>query len=180
MHLTDHFPAIETIEDPTLRTQVTEAWATACADFGIDDLSSVPWFPPAQREHDIDGETLVGHVNDVHACALGLADALDRSRGTDLDRDLLTAGVLVHDLSKLAEFDGMTDTKVGDLLGHPFYGVHLVARVGLPVEYAHIVLSHTSRTPVAPAFLEAALIKRADEAAATAIRATVLDDLREA
>jgi len=42
------------------------------------------------------------------------------------------------------------------------------------------VLSHTDRTPVEPAFFEAVIVKRADEAAAAAIRATALDDLRDA
>jgi hypothetical protein len=74
----------------------------------------------------------------------------------------------------------MDPTPVYDLLGHPYWGVHIVAQAGLPVELAHVVLSHTSRTNVEPAFLEAELVRRADEAAASAIRLAYLDDLRDA
>jgi len=82
--------------------------------------------------------------------------------------------------SKLAEFDGHDPTPVGDLLGHPYWGVHVVASAGLPAECAHVVLSHSGRTNVEPAFLEAELVRRADEAAANAIRAAYVPDLRDA
>ncbi|WP_255195422.1 HD domain-containing protein [Halorarius litoreus] len=174
------FPELADIDEPDLRDGVRDCWATACADNAVDDLEAVPWFPPAQRGHGIEDEYLVGHVRDVVAGARALAESLEASRGAEIDHDLLLAAALVHDVSKLYEFDGMEETAVGDLLGHPHYGVHCVAAAGLPVECAHVVLSHTSRTTVEPAFLEAELVKRADEAAAAAIRLTVLDDLRDA
>lgn len=174
------FPELADVDDPDLREGVRDCWATACEENGIEDLDAVPWFPPAQRRHGIADETLVDHVRDVVAAVRALADALERRRGTDVDRDLLLAGALVHDVSKLYEFDGHDETEIGDLLGHPYYGVHCVAAAGLPVECAHVVLAHTSRTSVEPAFLEAELVRRADEAAAAAIRLTELDDLRDA
>ncbi|MFC7175823.1 HD domain-containing protein [Halosegnis marinus] len=176
----DCFPEVADIDDPDLRGRVRDCWALACDGSGVSNLAAVPWLPPVQRDLGIDDETLVGHVRDVVAGARGLADALEASRGAAVDRDLLVAGALVHDVSKLAEFDGMGATDTYDLLGHPYYGVHYTAAAGLPVEYAHIVLSHTSRTRVEPAFLEAELIRRADEVAAAAIRLTAVDDLRDA
>ncbi|MFA1611496.1 HD domain-containing protein [Halobellus rubicundus] len=174
------FPELDAIEDPDLRAGVVDAWATAMAENGVSDLASVPWLPPTQRELSLDGEYLVDHVRDVAAGAIGLAETLLDRRGDALaiDTDVLVAGALVHDVSKLAEFDGMDDTAVYDLLGHPYYGVHVVARSGLPVELAHIVLSHTSRTAVEPATIEAEIIRRVDEVAASAIRWRATDDLR--
>jgi HD superfamily phosphodiesterase len=176
----DWFPELADIDEPALRERVRDCWVHACEETGVDDLGSVPWLPPTQRALDITGESLVGHVRDVVAGARGLADALERSRGAAVDRDLLVAGALVHDVSKLYEFQGMEATRVYELLGHPYYGVHAVAAAGLPAEYAHVVLSHTSRTAVEPAFLEAELIRRADEAVAAAARLTAVDDLRDA
>jgi hypothetical protein len=178
------FPEVARIEDEGLRTGVIEAWVRACSDAGIGttaELESLPWLPSVQRDLGIpaDAERLVPHVRDVVAGATALADALERRRGTAVDRDLLLAGALVHDVSKLAEFDGMDPTATYDLLGHPYWGVHVVAAAELPVECAHVVLSHTSRTTIEPAFLEAELVRRADEAAASAIRLSYLDDLRE-
>lgn len=177
--VTDAFPELSEIADDDLRARVVAAWATAMEETGMDDLDAVPWFPPAQREHDIEDEYLVGHVRDVTRGALALADSLAATRDADVDRDLVVAAALVHDVSKLYEFDGHAETPIGDLLGHPYYGVHAVATAGLPAPYAHVVLSHTDRTPVDPAFLEAEIVKRADEAAAAAIRAEAVDDLRD-
>jgi HD superfamily phosphodiesterase len=174
------FPELDAIEDEQLRAGVVDAWASALAENGVEDLGAVPWFPPEQRRFGLEGEYLVEHVRDVTACAIGLAETLLDRRGgrLSLDLDTVVAGALVHDVSKLAEFDGMADTPVADLLGHPYYGVHVVARAGLPVELAHVVLSHTPRTGVEPATLEAELVRRADEAAAAAIRSRAVSDLR--
>lgn len=133
--------------------------------------------PPTQRELGLGDEQLISHVRDVTACAVTLAETLLDRREVDLSLDTVVAGALIHDVSKLAEFDGMTETSVYGLLGHPYYGVHVVA-AELPVELAHIVLSHTSRTTVEPATIEAELVKRADEVAAAAIRSQATDDLR--
>jgi putative nucleotidyltransferase with HDIG domain len=163
------FPELTAIEDSDLRTSVRRAWETAMTDNAIDDLELLPWFPPAQRDLDLPDETLVPHVRDVTQGALALAETL-LDRGYDLSLDTVIAGALVHDISKLYEFDGMDDTDVERLLGHPHYGVHVVSQAGLPVEIAHIVLSHTRRTAVDPATIEAEIVRRADEVAASAIR----------
>jgi HD superfamily phosphodiesterase len=170
------FPELEAVEDGDLRAGVVRAWATAMAENGVDDLAAVPWLPPTQRELGLEEARLVDHVRDVTECALALAETLADRRALALSLDTVVAGALVHDVSKLAEFDGMEPTPVYDLLGHPYYGVHVVARAGLPVELAHIVLSHTPRTTVEPATLEAELVRRADEAAAAAIRSEAVDD----
>jgi HD superfamily phosphodiesterase len=179
------FPELGSIADERLRAAVAEAWTVACADAGVDtpeELRAAPWFPPAEVKLGIpEGtETLVDHVRDVTACAVGLAETLVKRRDATVDLDRVVAGALVHDVSKLAEFDGHDPTRIGDLLGHPYWGVHVVASVGLPPEYAHVVLSHTHRTNVEPAFLEAELVSRADAAAASAIRAAHVEDLRDA
>ncbi len=184
MTLDSVFPEIRTIENETLRANVASAWTNAAGenDVAIGDLEAVPWFPPAQRNLGLDADeaTLVGHVRDVTACAVGLVDSLAERRSTlEVDLDTVVAGALVHDVSKLYEFDGMEPTEIDDLLGHPHFGVAVAARADLPAEILHIVLSHSHRTAVEPATLEAEIVRRADEVAAAEIRASVVDDLRE-
>lgn len=174
------FPELEAIEDDELRAGVVSAWATAVEEHDVDDLGDVPWLPPTQRELGLESERLVSHVRDVTACAVALAETLLERREVAISLDTVVAGALVHDVSKLAEFDGMAETPVYTLLGHPYYGVHVVAAADLPVELAHVVLSHTNRTAVEPATIEAELVRRADEAAAAAIRSRATDDLRTA
>jgi len=178
-HVVAAFPEVEAIGDDDLRAGVVDAWTTAAEENGVEDLTAVPWLPPTQAELDLPDETLVDHVGDVTTGAIALAETLAGRRGSFApDLDTVIAAALVHDVSKLAEFDGTAATEVYDLLGHPYYGVHVVARAGLPVELAHVVLSHTDRTAVEPATPAAALVRRADEAAAAAIRWRATDDLR--
>ncbi|PSP72046.1 metal-dependent phosphohydrolase [Halobacteriales archaeon QS_3_64_16] len=173
------FPELICIESDALREGVLDAWSKAMAENGLTDLDSLPWFPPAQRNLDLPDEYLVPHVRDVTRGALALAETLTERRDLDISLDTLLAGALLHDISKLYEFDGTEPTEIENLLGHPHYGVAVVAATGLGPEIAHVVLSHTRRTAIEPATIEAELVHRADEAAAAAIRAQALDDLRE-
>ena len=181
---TDHvetvLPETREIDDQRLQAGVVDAWVTAMAETDTADLRDVPWLPPAMDDLGIeaDEETLVDHVRDVTAGAVALAEVLQERRNAAIDLDTVVAGALVHDVSKLYEYDGMAETPIGDLLGHPYYGIHVIVAADLPVEISHIVLSHTTRTPVEPATLEAVLVRRADEVAAAAIRSEAVDDLR--
>lgn len=181
--LADVFPLYDELADPGLRAGVREAYALALAETDWTDPTAAPWLPDEQARLGLPDETGVDHVNDVAALAVGMADALlARRPGLALDRDLVVAGALVHDVSKLYEFaPGESEgTAYYDLLGHPYVGVHVCEAAGLPVALSHVVLSHSSRTAVEPATLEAEVVRRADEVAASAIRSRALDDLRDA
>ncbi|QLG63165.1 HD domain-containing protein [Halorarum salinum] len=178
----DAFPSLDDVEDPTLRAGVRDAWAIALAESGWDDLASVPWLPDEQERLGLPDETLVEHVNDVVELSRSMAEVLGGRRGDVVSTDLVLAGALIHDVSKLLEFapDSPGGTAYYDLLGHPYAGVHVCESAGLPVELSHVVLSHSRRTAVEPATMEAVLVARADAVAAAAIRSRALDDLRDA
>ena len=165
------FPAVDDIQDDVLREGVLQAWVTALTENGIDDLEALPWLPPEQARLDLPDARLVPHVNDVVDGAVAVAEVL-LGNGDDvaLALDVLLAGALVHDVSKCYEFDGTAETDVGRLLGHPHFGVHVVAAAGLPVEVQHVVLSHSHRTAVEPSTLEAEIVAAVDRVAARAIR----------
>lgn len=172
------FPALDVIEDQELHDGVVTAWVRSLDETDWE-LPEVPWFPPTQHDLDLPDERLVDHVNDVCHLAIDVADGLATRRPTSLSRDMVVAGALVHDISKLYEFDPEGDTPVYELLGHSPYGVHVVLDAGLPVELAHIVLSHTDQTNVSPATVEAEIVRRADQVAAAAIKLEAVDDLRD-
>lgn len=179
-HVIEAFPTIESIEDRSLREGVMTAWMTAMAENDVDDLYGVPWYPPIQADLDLPDETLVPHVNEVVEAATGLANTFAGRAGLDLDRDVLLAAAIVHDVSKLYEFDGRDPTATGELLGHPHYGIHVTAAAGLPVEVQHALAAHSPNTAVAPATIEAEILLRADQVAASAIKLGGVDDLRDA
>jgi putative nucleotidyltransferase with HDIG domain len=179
-HVREVFPEVDWIEDDDLRAGTLRAWETTIEETGIDDLEAYPWRVPEQRRLGIplDAEVLVDHVRNVTRGGAALADLFAERRGLDIDRDVVVAGGLLHDVSKLYEFDEDGETAIGDLLGHPYIGIHVAERAGLPIEITHIVLSHT-HTPVEPATLEAAIVQAADMADAAAIYAPAVPDLRE-
>ena len=82
------------------------------------------WFPAAQRMHHAERSGLLHHTTDM----LRLADAMLNIYPW-LNRDLLKAGVIIHDLGKIDEMKSdqtgnVTDyTRDGQLLGHLVRGI---------------------------------------------------------
>lgn len=178
-HVEATFPELAEIGDEELRERTVEAWVLAMEENGVEDLSTVPWRPPEQERLGLGEESLVDHVREVAAGGLALAELLEERRGAEVDTDTVVAGGLIHDVSKLYEFRGFEETAIGDLLGHPYYGVYVAGSVGLPPELVAITVNHTPVTNVEPATIEAALVAQADYASASAIRGQGGRDLRE-
>lgn len=173
-------PEIDGIEDDDLAAAVVEAWAIALEENGSPELDSLKWFEPYQARLGLDDEYLVDHVRDVTAAATAVAESLVETRDAPIDLDVVVAGALVHDISHTAEFDGEEWTPVGELLGHPHYGVYVARKAGLPVEVEHIVLSHPPSTSTDPATLEAEVVAHVDATVASAIKARSYDNLLDA
>lgn len=180
--LLDLFPELTHIESNTLRAQVISAWQTACSenDIAAAELTEIQWQPPEQNRLGIADAPLIEHVRDVAQGAIGLGELMIDRRDVEVSLDLIVAGALVHDVSKLYEYEFSTGTltPIGDRIGHPHYGLYVAGTAGLPVEVLHILIAHSSRTSVDPATLEAEIVRRADEVAAGAIRQQGVDGLR--
>ena len=88
---------------------------------GMLDLAGerLNWFPAAQRMHHAERSGLLHHTTDMLRLAKGLLEIYPW-----LNRDLLLAGVIIHDLGKIEEMKSdrtgnVTDyTRDGQLLGH--------------------------------------------------------------
>ena len=112
---------------------------------------------------------LAEHLFDMLKIALAVAEVYP-----EVDRDLLIAGVLLHDLGKLAELsvtNHIDYTDRGRLLGHISIGVEFLDEylrgmeefpVELELRLKHMILSHHGRlehgSPVLPMTLEALLL----------------------
>ena len=132
-------------------------------------------FPAAKQMHHAERGGLLHHVTSMLRCARALSSVYPF-----LDEDLLTAGVIVHDLAKLSEMDAdglgvVSDyTTQGKLLGHIVRGVVDIeqagARVGARTQAVlllqHMVLSHHGipefGSPVPPKFPEAEVLNAID------------------
>ncbi|MCK4537690.1 MAG: HD domain-containing protein [Candidatus Krumholzibacteria bacterium] len=112
---------------------------------------------------------LAEHLFDMLKIALAVAEVYP-----EVDRDLLVAGVLLHDLGKLAELsvtNHIDYTDRGRLLGHISIGVEFLDEylrgmeefpVELELRLKHMILSHHGRlehgSPVLPMTIEALLL----------------------
>ena len=109
------------------------------------------WFPAAQRMHHAERSGLLHHTTDMLRLAKALLEIYPW-----LNRDLLLAGVIIHDLGKIEEMKSdqtgnVTDyTRDGQLLGHLVRGITNLNRVaeetGVTGEcmilMEHMLLSH--------------------------------------
>jgi len=94
-------------------------------------------------------------------------------------RDMVVAGVLLHDLGKIVEYKTyrtkVSRTKSGYLLGHIYLGLEIIAKF-LPEDFPpaykdhlfHIILAHHGElefgSPVRPMTIEAIIVSVADNA----------------
>lgn len=110
---------------------------------------------------------------------LKMSDCLD-TRYPKVNKDILVAGIILHDLGKIVEYETGLTVKIttkGKLLGHIFIGTEMLrnaAPKGMPVdlldELSHLVISHHGElefgSPVKPRTVEAIAISRFDDASA--------------
>ncbi len=134
-------------------------------------------FPAARSLHHAEIGGLLHHITTMLRMANAVCDVY-----TTLDRDLLCAGVILHDLGKLYEMevDGATGlvsgyTTEGRLIGHLSIGAAKIALAAQSVgaskeaemELCHMVLSHHGRvefgSQVPPRFPEAEVLSKIDE-----------------
>ncbi len=129
--------------------------------------------PAGMRMHHAYIGGLLQHSVDVAGIAIALAEQIG-----DVDKDLVVAGALLHDIGKLREISseiGFPYTNEGRLLGHIAMSVIMVqeaaARLKLPAsrleQLQHILLAHHGEnekgSPVACATKEAFIVHYADE-----------------
>jgi hypothetical protein len=140
-------PEIDQIEDPILRDQVTSVWEDALAQGGwnLDDLATMPY---TLLVEDLT-ISFPEHVSVVARLCLAIEAVLQDAYADryEISRDTLLAGALLADVGKLLEF-----TKTGEkyewssmyrYLRHPFTGVGLCFKHGLPEAVMHIVATHS-------------------------------------
>jgi len=160
---------IATVKDPWIRDLLA---ALFVADAALREAFSRA--PAAKSMHHVYLGGLLEHTLSVLGMAVRACDHYP-----DLNRDLVVAGVLLHDVGKTAELSyqrsfGYTDA--GNLLGHiPIETEWINREVGkipgfpeeLRLQILHIVLSHHGRlefgSPVLPKTPEALLVHYLDD-----------------
>ena len=165
-------PEVEEIRDAGLRDKAVEAWAWALARSSFGAVADIP--PSGNPGYmTLRRGTQTDHIRGVARMAQGLADGLEQVHGDiGIDRDLLWACALCHDVGKPFEFSPRNQARwQGDVgaagypaIRHSVYGVHVALTVGLPEAVAHTAGAHSGEGELIQRSLENTLVHYADGA----------------
>lgn len=165
------FPNIMDIKDAALRDRVAAVWdealTTGCGGKGwtFDEIRAIPFTLLAGK---IDLR-FVEHINSCCKQCIAIAGVLKEVFGdrVPVNLDVLIAGALLADAGKMLEFDKndrgeVVKGRYGDLLRHPFSGVAMCYKHGLPPEVMHIVATHSHEGDKVERTIESWIFHHAD------------------
>ncbi len=141
-------PEINKITNVELRDKVIACWEEAMAyrDWTVDELRSIPFTLLADNVR----IGFIDHVRAVCNMCIACDDVLTESHGnnkTKINRNHLIAGALLADVGKLFEYEKafgkIVKSDYGKQLRHPFSGVGLAFKHGVPPEVMHIIATHS-------------------------------------
>lgn len=160
--VSEALPEIDEIADDDLRETVIDCWVLALDEGNFETLEEIPWWPP--YEEAVGEKYLLDHLRNDSNFAMAMVDILsERIPNIDLDRDMVIAGALLHDISKLFETSHEGMTELGNWIPHPHFSVYILASNDVPLPIQHIVLGHTPRSSVQLQTLEGQIVQIADE-----------------
>jgi 3'-5' exoribonuclease len=172
---------VRSIRDVPLRTLVSKLLSRR-----TETGSAFRLAPAAKHNH----HAYIGGLQEHTLSVAHVCDMLAKHYGDELDRDLLIAGALLHDIGKVREIGakaGFPYTDEGKLLGHILLGLRMVQDAAATVPdlsrtrlmlLEHLIAAHQGRyewqSPREPAVLEALLLHYADDMDAKINQATRL------
>ncbi len=110
----------------------------------------------------------MNHKRTAVQLSVDIAKRMKENFGNEIkiDMDMLIAGAILIDIGKLIEYDKvngkLVTSKAGYLLRHPFSGVSIADRFGLPYEVQHIIAYHAKEGDLAKRSVEAIIVHHAD------------------
>ena len=140
-------PEFSEIHDEALRRKALAVWGEALATGGwtADDLAEMPFTLLAEGVQ----VSFAEHVSTVARLCIAMDNVLRQVYGERFkgDRDALIAGALLADVGKLIEFERKADkyqfASMYQYLRHPFTGVALCYKHGIPEAVMHVVATHS-------------------------------------
>ena len=146
--IADAIPELSLIKDNGLRDKVVVVWEEAleAGGYTLEELKKVPFTLLSDHV----SVTFLEHVRAVCQMCVVMADVVTSSYGkrVPINKDVLIAGALLADIGKMIEFEKRPDGSYrkshrGEMLRHPFTGVALAFKHGMPYEVMHIIAVHS-------------------------------------
>jgi hypothetical protein len=165
------FPDLLSIADADLRDRTAAVWheaiTTGCGGKGwtIEELRAIRFTLLAG---DIDLR-FIEHINSCVKQCLVIEKVLNEVYGdrVPINHDHLVAGALLADVGKPLEYDrdargNVVQGRFGEMLRHPFSGVALCHKHGLPAEVMHMVATHSHEGDKVQRTIESIIFHHAD------------------
>lgn len=160
------WPEINLIQNKELREKVLDCWVYAIENSVLtpEDLEVIP-FSLLIKDCKI---SFINHKRTAVQLSVDIANRMKDNFGDEIkiDMDYLIAGAILIDVGKLIEYDKvdgkLTTSKAGKLLRHPFSGVAIADRFGMPPEVQHIIAYHAKEGDDAQRSIEAIIVHHAD------------------
>lgn len=162
-------PIIGEINDVKLRDKVLDALALTLEENEFKRMEEIPGLP-------VLGEycNQPKHITAVTKMVLGMVDCMNEAleEPLELDRDLLLACAICHDLGNPYEYNIRKrkiwkehPSKEGyPCLRHTFYGAHIALTVGLPEAVAHACACHSPEGQFVERSLGTTILYHVDDA----------------
>jgi len=160
-------PEFNLIVNADLREKTIQTWELAmqAGEWTLADLARMPFtllINPCPVN-------FIEHTRAVVQIAIKAAEVFIDLYGdrVPVNMDILTSGGILRDVGKLLEYEErepgvFVQTQEGKLLRHPFTGLELAARCGLPAEVQHIIATHAGEGDKVRRTTEATLVNHAD------------------
>jgi putative nucleotidyltransferase with HDIG domain len=161
-------PEISQIADDTLRQAVESIWEQMWTESDWVDLADIPKNPsaPSAPQRVPDAWTLITHTRAVAQLAVTSAETVKALHGIPYDHDALLAMALLHDVSKIVEYEGtkqkIQKSRTGRLIQHGVYGAFMMWQHKLPTELVHGIIAHTPSSRGVPQTHEALIVRYVD------------------
>lgn len=160
------WPEINWIKDQQLKEKVLNCWVYAIENSVLtpEDLEVIP-FSLLVKDCKI---SFMNHKRTAVQLSVDIAKRMKENFGNEIqiDMDILISGAILIDVGKLIEYDKvdgqLKTSKAEKLLRHPFSGVAIADRFGLPPEVQHIIAYHAKEGDLAKRSVEAIIVHHAD------------------
>ena len=164
---------IDKIQDKALREKVAALVENPTIEIEGKIYKGLPLetAPAGVSHHHSYAGGLVEHIVSATNIALALCDTIKTVYGGRVNRDLVVAGVVLHDIFKSLTYLERENgryamTPIAERLDHLTLGVAELIRRGFPLNLVHIVDAHMGweHGPIGPRTLEALVVHIADMA----------------
>ncbi len=165
--------AVNQIADKKLRQKVVALLENPAIEIGSKTYEGIPLekSPAGLSHHHSYVGGLMEHIVSTTSIALALCDTAEKVYNAEVDRDIVVAGTIAHDIFKsltYAERENGTyvSSPLAERLDHLTLGVAELIRRGFPLSLVHIVDSHMGwqHGPMGPRTVEALIVHLADMA----------------